>query len=76
MEDEQGRVIINACVNATGTIKLPLQVIGKAKCPRCFRGLRMDCRVLWPENSWMSSEIFCGFFCPSNVQTTLFTWLG
>ena len=27
------RVTINACANATGTVKLPLQLIGKAKGP-------------------------------------------
>ena len=42
MEDELGKVTIDACVNATGTINLPLQVIGKAKRPRGFRGLRID----------------------------------
>ena len=31
------RVIINACSNVTGSIKLPLLFIGKAKNPRCFR---------------------------------------
>ena len=30
------RVTINACANAIGTIKLLLQVIGKAKYPRCL----------------------------------------
>ena len=33
------RVKINACANASGTIKLPLLLIGKAKNPRCFRNL-------------------------------------
>ena len=32
------RVTINACSNASGSIKLPLMFIGKAKKPRCFRG--------------------------------------
>ena len=44
-EKSDGRKIgkeINACAYAMGTIKLPLQLIGKAKCPRCFRGLQMD----------------------------------
>lgn len=36
------RVTINACSNASGTIKLPLQLIGKSKRPRCFKGVKMD----------------------------------
>ena len=36
------RVTINTCSNATGTIKLPLQIIGKARRTRCFKGLKMD----------------------------------
>ena len=36
------RVNINTCSNASGTIKLPLQVIGKANRPRCFKSVRMD----------------------------------
>ena len=39
------RVTVNACANASGTIKLPLQLIGKAKCPRCFQRVNME---LWP----------------------------
>ena len=36
------RVTINACANASGTIKLPLLLIGKAKNPRCFRGINQS----------------------------------
>ena len=32
-------VIINTCANASGTTKLPLLLIGKAKNPRCFRNV-------------------------------------
>ena len=30
------RVTVNACANVTGSIKLPLLLIGKAAHPRCF----------------------------------------
>ena len=74
----KGRVTINACANATGTINLPLQVIGKAKCPRCFRGMRMDYRVLWPETCM---DELCEFYCLVSFvplmckQLSSLTWL-
>ena len=33
---------LNACSNASGTIKLPLHMIGKSQRPRCFEGVNMD----------------------------------
>ena len=36
------RVTINACANQSGTIKLPLLLIGKSKKPRCFRGINQS----------------------------------
>ena len=35
------RVTLNLCSNASGTIKLPVHLIGKAKKPRCFKGVDM-----------------------------------
>ena len=66
------RVTINACANATGTIKLPLQVIGKAKRPRCFRGLRMELlpvEYCGQKSAWMNSEIFHAWFHNSFIPT-------
>ena len=59
------RVTINACSNASGSIKLPLLLIGKAKTPRCFRGLNMESLpVIYKNqsNSWMNSSIFQEWF--------------
>ena len=59
------RVTINACSNATGSIKLPLHLIGKAKKPRCFKGSKMD---LFPvkysgqKNAWMDTGLFYDWF--------------
>ena len=39
---QKQRVTISACSNATGTIKLPLLFIGKAKNPRCFQHINRD----------------------------------
>ena len=52
-------------VNASGTIKLPLHLIGKAKRPRCFKGLRMDLLPLkysGQKNAWMDTSIFYDWF--------------
>lgn len=35
------RVTLNDCSNASGSIKLPVHVIGNAKKPRCFKGTNM-----------------------------------
>ena len=41
-EKSKERVTVNACANGSGTIKLPLQLIGKAKRPKCFQRVNMD----------------------------------
>ena len=41
-QDSSECVTINAHSNASGTIKLPLLVIGKSKNPRCFKNVRLD----------------------------------
>ena len=59
------RVTINACANASGSIKLPLQMIGRAKTPRCFRGIDKDkLPVIYTNqnNAWMDVGIFRDWF--------------
>ena len=59
------RITLNACANASGTIKLPLQVIGKAKRPRCFKGINMDLlpvKYSSQKNAWMDASIFHKWF--------------
>ena len=41
-KNAKDRVTINACTNASGTIKLPLLLIGKAKNLRCFRKINKE----------------------------------
>ena len=56
---------INACANASGTIKLPLLLIGKAKNPRCFRNLNKEALpVVYRNqaNAWADREIFLDCF--------------
>lgn len=38
------RVTLNLCSNASGTIKMPVHLIGKAKHPRCFK--KVDMKLL------------------------------
>lgn len=65
LKKAKDRVTINACANVTGTIKLPLLIIGKSKRPRCFAGMNMDALPVIYRNSstaWMNAEIFFSWF--------------
>ena len=42
--------MINACANTMGTI--PLQLIGKAKGCKCFRGAQMDLQPVEYKGHW------------------------
>ena len=64
------RVTITACANTSGGIKLPLQLIGKAKRPRCFRGVKMDLLPAeYQTNAWMTCELFHAWFHNSFIPT-------
>ena len=55
------RVTINACANASGTIMIPLHLIGKSKRPRCFKGINMKLLPLkysGQKSAWMTSALF------------------
>ena len=59
------RVTINACANVTGTVKLPLLFIGKAKNPRCFKGIDKNMLpVIYRNqaNAWVTTGIFQDWF--------------
>lgn len=59
------RVTINACSNASGSIKLPLLLIGKSKKPRCFAGINMSALpVVYKsqKNAWVNTFIFKEWF--------------
>ena len=59
------RVTLNVCSNASGTIKLPIHLIGKAKKPRCFKGINMELLpVVYSaqKNAWMEASIFREWF--------------
>ncbi|XP_065834220.1 jerky protein homolog-like [Oscarella lobularis] len=59
------RVTILACSNASGSMKLPILVIGKTEKPRCFRGINTDSLptlYCGKRNAWMTREIFGNWF--------------
>ena len=59
------RVTINACSNASGTIKLPLLLIGKSKEPQCFKNIcRSNLPVVYDNqcNAWMCEALFKTWF--------------
>lgn len=59
------RVTINACSNVTGSIKLPLLFIGKAKKSRCFRGNDKETLPLVyknQKNAWVDTVLFDDWF--------------
>lgn len=53
------RITVLVAANMTGTDKRKLLVIGKSKCPPCFKGVT-SLPILYENNkkSWMTSEIF------------------
>ena len=58
------RVTLNVCSNASGSIKLPIHLIGKAKKPRCFKGINMELLpVVYSvqKNAWMEAFFMNGF---------------
>ena len=62
---QKDRVTINACANASGTIKLPLLLIGKSKNLRCFKHINRDnLPVIYSNqsNAWVNAVIFAEWF--------------
>ena len=59
------KITVNACANVTGSIRLPLLFIGKAKHPRCFRGINKDeTRRMPGSNREIFLEWFQDYFVP------------
>lgn len=54
----KSRMSAHTCTNATGTFKLPIVVIGKAKESRCFRGKRVPFLYLSQANAWSNAKTF------------------
>ncbi|XP_011865298.1 PREDICTED: jerky protein homolog-like, partial [Vollenhovia emeryi] len=57
------RVTVMTCANATGTHKVPLLVIGKAKHPRAFKNVNiLPVQYVNQTNAWMDRSIFKEWF--------------
>ena len=62
---QKERVTISACSNASGSIKLPLLLIGKSKNPRCFKHVKKeDLPLIYTNqsNAWVTATIFAEWF--------------
>ena len=69
---QKERVTINACSNASGSIKLPLLLIGKYKKPRCFKHISHDSLPVVYDNqsnAWVDAAIFANWFHRHFVPT-------
>lgn len=57
------RITVMLCANVTGSHKLPLLIIGKAKKPRCFKGV-VTLPVIYKnhKHSWMDMKIFTEWY--------------
>jgi hypothetical protein len=54
-------ITITVCYNADGSDKLPLWIIGKSFCPRCFKNINidnLDCKYHANKNPWMTQNVF------------------
>lgn len=58
MKTSKQRVTIMPCVNATGNHKLPLQLIGKAVKPRCFKDIDVPVYYQATKNAWQTTSSF------------------
>ena len=61
------QVTLNVCSNTSGSIKLPIHLIGKAQRPRCFKGTKMELlpvKYSGQTNAWMISKLFHEEFVP------------
>lgn len=52
------RVSAYMCTNATGTAKVSMAIIGKAKNPRCFRSSPCPLKYFSQANAWLDSATF------------------
>ena len=71
-EGQQGESDHKRLLEPTSKVKMPLQVIGKAKCPRCFKGLNMKLLPVvynGQTNVWMTCDILHAWFHHSFVPT-------
>lgn len=62
LKKDKTRVSLTLCVNTTGTDRLPIWIIGKAKTPRALKNVSvslMGGRWRWNKKAWMNTTIMC-----------------
>lgn len=67
----KSRVTVVFIVNMTGTMKLPVLVIGKSKRPRCFGKLKassLPCDYTNSSKAWMTGKIFTDILVQLNLK--------
>ena len=52
------RVTLYVCVNATGTDKMPLSIIGKSAKPRCFKNIPLKMMYFSQAKAWSDTKTF------------------
>ncbi|XP_053960351.1 jerky protein homolog-like, partial [Anastrepha ludens] len=62
VKSEKQRITFLCCSNATGSHKLKLLAIGKAKNPRCFKNFQCATDYKSLKSAWMASAIFKQWF--------------
>lgn len=67
VKSEKQRITFLCCSNATGSHKLKLLVIGKAKNPRCFKNFQCPIDYKSSKSAWMTSAVFKEWFHESFV---------
>lgn len=68
---QKERITAMVCANASGNNRLPLLLIGKAKRPRCYKGVNMNAlpvKYYAQKNAWMDSIIFAEWFHKVSVH--------
>lgn len=62
-KNSKERITIMPCINAAGTHKVPLMVIGKAKNPRCFKDCVLpEIHYRSSKNAWQTRQLFEEWF--------------
>ena len=56
------RVTLTVCCNATGSHKIPIQMIGKARKPACIVGREWPVKYDYQNNAWMDKKTFLHWF--------------
>ena len=70
MKSLKDRITTMACANASGTIKIPLLIIGKTKKPRCFKNVKtLPVKYNAQESALMNREIFTDWFIKVFIPT-------